>query len=603
MSKIKFKAEVQKLLNIVVHSLYSEKQIFLRELISNASDACDKLKYMSLINPTIKSPHGGFAITIKADTQQNTISIADNGIGMNKDDLINHLGTIAKSGTADFVANAKDNTASVDLIGQFGVGFYSAFMVAKKVEVTTKKSTEEQAYKWSSDGLGDFEISPTQKETNGTQITLFLKNEAKDYTDTVYLRHIIKTYSDHINYPIFLDLGADGQEQVNSSAAIWAKNKSEVTQKEYKEFYQHITKNFDQPLLTLHFKAEGAQEYSGLLYIPSTRPTNLFQPDNKRGLKLYVNKVFISDKVEGLIPNYLRFIDGVIDSSDLPLNISREMLQENALLEKIKTSITNRILKELSSKSKDKELYKTFWQNFGTAFKEGLYEDATNKEKIAELSRFYTTHNKDEITSLDEYISRATDKKEIFYTSGENKDIVYNNPQLEIFKANNIEVLLLSDPIDEFWIQTFSAYKGYSFKNISSSNTSLNITRDTKKADDQKIKELCQYLQEIYKDEVSQVVPTNNLVTSPALIRAQDGQMSLYLERLMKSNQQQIMYKSSRVLEINPYHKLIIKMSENIHSQQTKELAKIVIDLAKIAEGEPINDSSKFIATISALFS
>ncbi|MFI3240987.1 MAG: molecular chaperone HtpG [Alphaproteobacteria bacterium] len=602
MSKIKFKAEVQKLLNIVVNSLYSEKQIFLRELVSNASDACDKLKYMALINPELKGPKGGFKIVIKADEKEKTLTISDNGIGMNKDDLINHLGTIAKSGTADFVANASENSSTVDLIGQFGVGFYSAFMVANKVEVLTKKAGEDSAYLWHSEGFGTFEIVDAIKENNGSEIKLYLKDDAKDYFETVYLRNIIKTYSDHINYPIFLDLGENGEEQVNSSSAIWAKSKAEVTEKQYKDFYQHITKNFDDPWLTLHFKVEGAQEYSGLLYVPSTRPVNLFQPDNKRGLKLYVNKVFISDKVEGLIPNYLRFVDGVIDSSDLPLNISREMLQENVLLDKIKSSVTNRILKELEKKSNDKEAYKLFWNNFGTAFKEGLYEDVVNKETIAKLSRFYSTNSKDEFTSLDEYISRAGDKKEIYFTSGENKEILFNNPQLEIFKANNIEVLLFSDPIDEFWIQTFSSYKGYVFKNIFNANLDLNIARDAKKVEDAKLKELCEKLLEFYNGEVLEVKATENLVTSPALIRANNGQMSLYLERLMKANGQQMMFESSRVLEINPYHNLIIKMSDNLNGDNFNSQAKIILDLAKIAEGEPIKNGSEFISLVANAF-
>ena len=389
--KMNFQAEVGKLLDIVVNSLYSERQIFLRELISNASDACDKLKYLALTHPDIAKSAGEFKIAITPDAKNATLKIADNGIGMNKEDLINHLGTIAKSGTAEFVKNVKDNGSAVDLIGQFGVGFYSAFMVASKVEILTKKAGEDNAWSWESDGVSGFEIKEAKKESNGTEITLYLKDEDKNFTDTIYLRHIIRTYSDHIDYPIVLCLGEAGEETVNSGSALWARHKSEITSDQYKEFYHHISKNFDDPWLTLHFKAEGNIEYTGLLYIPSSAPYDLFQPDVKNGLKLYVNKVFISDKVEELMPHYLRFVKGVIDSSDLPLNISREMLQHSALLEKIKSGTVKRLLKELQKRVENYDDYLIFWQAFGAAFKEGIYEDFTNREEIAALSRFIST--------------------------------------------------------------------------------------------------------------------------------------------------------------------------------------------------------------------
>ena len=448
--KIEFQTEVAKLLDIVINSLYSEKYIFLRELISNASDACDKLKFWSLTNPDIKMA-GAFKITLTPDDKENTLTISDNGIGMNEDDLIHHIGTIAKSGTADFVKNMSDNGSAIDLIGQFGVGFYSAFMVAKKVEIITKKAGETQAYKWISDGLDGFEIEKAERETNGTDIKLFLKDDAKDFTDTVYLRHIVRTYSDHVEYPIVLDLGKAGEETINNASALWTRNKAEITEEQYKEFYHHISKNFDDPWLTLHFKAEGSIQYNALLYIPSTAPYDLFQPDRQQSLKLYVNKVFISDKIEGLMPAYLRFVKGVIDSSDLPLNISREMLQQNALLSKIRQGTVSRILKELKKRQSDYEDYLKFWNAFGVAFKEGIYEDFSNKEEVASLSLFASTNDENKLTTLDEYISRAKeDQKAIYYITGDDVPTLRNNPQLEAFREKALRFYCLSTRLMNF---------------------------------------------------------------------------------------------------------------------------------------------------------
>ena len=449
--KMEFRAEVNKMLDIVINSLYSEKQIFLRELISNASDACDKLKYLVLTHPDLAKSAANLQIKILPDAEKNTLKISDNGIGMNRDDLINHLGTIAKSGTADFVKNVKDNGSGIDLIGQFGVGFYSAFMVAEKVEILTRKAGEDKAWKWISNGTDGFEISEAQKESNGTEITLFLKEAEKQYTDTIYLRQIIRLYSDHIGYPIVLNLGKAGEETVNTGSALWARNKAEITKDQYNEFYHHVSKNFDEPWMTLHFKAEGNLEYTGLLFIPSTQPYDLFQPDRKNGLKLYVNRVFISDKVEELLPNYLRFVKGIVDSSDMPLNISREMLQQNPLVAKIRNGIVGRILKELKNRIGKYDDYMTFWNAFGAAFKEGIYEDFGNREEIASLSMFHSTSDQNKLTTLDDYVSRMKpEQKAIYYITGDDVKVADNNPQLEAFKANGIEVLLLVDPIDEF---------------------------------------------------------------------------------------------------------------------------------------------------------
>lgn len=602
--KQKFKTEVSKLLDIVINSLYSEKYIFLRELISNASDACDKLRYYSLMKPEVTKNNGEFKIIITPNAEENTLTISDNGIGMNKEDLVNHLSTIAKSGTADFVNNAKDNGSVVDLIGKFGVGFYSAFMVASKVEVVTKRAGEEQAYKWISNGVDGFEIEEAEKEKSGTDIKLFLKDDAKDFTDTIYLRHIIRTYSDHINYPIVLDLGKAGEETVNTGSALWTKNKAEITDDQYNEFYHHISRNFDTPWLRLHFKAEGNIEYTGLLFIPSEAPYDLFQPDRQQSLKLYVNRVFISDKVDDLMPAYLRFVKGIIDSADLPLNISREMLQQNALIAKIRSGTVSRILKELKKRSEDYDDYMKFWKNFGMAFKEGIYEDPANRVEIAELSRFYSTNSEDKLTSLDEYISRVKEgQTTIYYITGDDIPTLRNNPQLEAFKEKGLEVLLLTDPIDEFWVQTLTNFKGYPIKHVSQADVDLKFERKEPKADEGSLKKLTDFMAELFKDEVGKVVPTEKLTKSPVSLTVENGQMSIHLERLMRNHQQQTAFASSRILEVNPYHPLIIKLADSMFDDKERptveEVCRLLLDQAKIAEGEAISDSSFFSEKLS----
>lgn len=595
--KIEFKTEVNKLLDIVINSLYSEKYIFLRELISNASDALDKLKYWTLTNPDLQKPGEAYKITITPDKDHNTLTISDNGIGMNRDDLINHLGTIAKSGTADFVKNASDNGSAVDLIGQFGVGFYSAFMVADKVEILTRRAGEDKAWFWVSNGVDGFEIREAEKKTNGTEIKLFLKQDEKNYTDSIYLRQIIRTYSDHINYPIVLCLGKAGEETVNSASALWTRNKAEITPEQYKEFYHHVSKNFDEPWMTLHFKAEGSIEYTGLLYIPGTAPYDLFQPDRKQGLKLYVNRVFISEKVEELLPSYLRFVRGIIDSSDLPLNISREMLQQSPLIAKIRQGTVSRILKELKKRSKDYEDYKKFWDAFGIAFKEGIYEDFANREEIAGLSRFVSTNDTGKLTSLDDYIGRAQpEQKSIYYITGDDVKTLVNNPQLEAFKEKGLEVLLLTDPIDEFWTQTLGTYKTFAVKHVSQADIDLSFKREGQKAEEGDLKKLTDLLGEMFKNEVGKVTTTDKLTKSPVSLTVEAGQMSIHLERLMRNHQQQTAFASTRILELNPYHPLIIRLAEAMGDEALKpkveEVARLLLDQAKIAEGECISDPS-----------
>ena len=599
-----FQADVSKMLDIVINSLYSEKQIFLRELISNASDACDKLKYLALTHPDIAKASGAFRIVLTPDEKNLTLTISDNGIGMNKEDLIAHLGTIAKSGTAEFVKNAADNGSVCELIGQFGVGFYSAFMVADEVEIITRKAGEDKAWKWTSNGIDGFEIVEAKKDKNGTDIKLFLKKDEKNYVDTIYLRQIVRTYSDHIAYPIVLDLGKAGEETINTGSALWTRNKAEITDDQYKEFYHHISHNFDDPWLTLHFKAEGNIEYTGLLFIPSTAPYDLFQPDKKNSLKLYINKVFISDKLEELMPNYLRFVKGIIDSADLPLNISREMLQHSALIEKIKAGTVSRLLKELQKRAKNYDDYIKFWNNFGIVLKEGIYEDFKNREEIAAISYFHSTNYENKMTTLDEYIGRCDkEQKSIYYITGDDINIMRNNPQLEAFKQKGWEVLLLCDPIDEFWPQVLPNYKGYAVKHISQADADMSWKRDDKKADEGSLGKLCEFMQKLLSNEVGKVTPTEKLTASPVSLTVEGGQMSLHLERLMRNHQQQTMFASTRVLELNPYHPLIIKLADMVMDDKNKakveEVAKILLDQAKVAEGEVISDPSFYAEKIS----
>ena len=603
-NKQAFQADVSKMLDIVINSLYSERQIFLRELISNASDACDKLKYWALTNPQVAPFAQGFKITITPDDKALTLTIADNGIGMNDKDLADHLGTIAKSGTAEFVKNASAGGNTCELIGQFGVGFYSAFMAADKVEILTRKAGEDTAWRWTSDGIDGFAIEKAEKAACGSEIKLYLKKDAKDFVDTIYLRSVIRTYSDHIAYPIVLNLGKAGEETINKGSALWTKPKSDITPDQYKDFYQHLSHNFDEPWLTLHFKAEGNLEYTGLLYIPSNMPYDLFQPDKKHSLKLYINKVFISDKIEALLPNYLRFVKGIIDSADLPLNISREMLHYSPLLEKIKSGTVKRLIKELQKRAKNYDDYLKFWNNFGIVLKEGIYEDFTNRDDLAALAYFASTADAQRLTTLDEYISRCTsEQKAIYYLTGDDINILRNHPQLEAFKQKGIEVLLLTDPIDEFWPQVLTTYKDHTIKHISQADINMNWQRTEAKADAGSLQKLIDIMTELFKNEIGRISATERLTTSPVSLGVEAGQMSLHLERLMRNHQQGVAISSTRVLELNPYHPLIISLTQMTSSPdkraQIEEISRILLDMAKVSEGETLTNPAEYTAKIS----
>ena len=460
-----FQAEVSRLLEIVAHSLYSEKEIFVRELISNASDACDRLRYAALTEPALAEGDTEYRVTLTPDKPARALTIADNGIGMNREELIDNLGTIARSGTAAFVNQLSgDARKDMSLIGQFGVGFYSAFMVADQVEVLTRKAGESQGWRWVSDGKGEFTVEALPDAARGAKIVVHLREGEDDYLEPATLRRIVKTYSDHIGLPIILNDGGK-EETINTASALWTRPRSEITAEQYKEFYHHVGHSFDDPWLTLHSKAEGVLEYTSLLFVPSTKPFDLFDPERKSRIKLYVRRVFITDEATDLLPAYLRFLRGIVDSEDLPLNISREMLQSNPMVARIRQQLTRRVLSELAKKAGEAaDEYAKFWDNFGAVLKEGLYEDRDHREELLGLARFRST-TRDQLVSLDDYVGAMKPGQDAIYTiHGDNLDVIKKSPQLEGFRARGVEVLLMTDPIDEFWVPTIGQYKEKQFK-------------------------------------------------------------------------------------------------------------------------------------------
>ncbi len=605
-----FQAEVAKVLDIVIHSLYSNSEIFLRELISNASDACDKLRYALLTHPELAKQAGSFKITLTPDEGAKTLTISDNGIGMNKEDLVAHLGTIARSGSAEFIKSLTgDKQKDMALIGQFGVGFYSAFMVADKVTVHTKKAGDENGWLWESDGAGSFTIMPSEKKTLGTDITLHLKDDATDYLQPIRLRHLVRQYSDHISIPIILT--HDGKDEtINSSSALWLRNKSDITPVQYKEFYQNISHAFDEPWMTMHYRAEGAIDYTALMFCPTKPPFNLFQPDRKSNLQLYVNRVFISDDVPELMPHFLRFMTGVIDTADLPLNVSREMLQKTPVLGKIQRGIVRRIINELKNRSENVADYNKFWDAFGIVFKEGLYEPSDNREDIADLCRFYST-NGEELTTFADYVSRMkTGQEHIYYLTGTDLATLRTNPQLEGFVAREIEVLLLTDPIDEFWVQTYTEYKGKKIVSVMHALEDLDKikpvhTEDEKPLNKKTADKLIAKMKEVLGDKVSDIRTTDRLTKSPIALITPMGQMSMNLERLMRAHGQQTNFASERILEINPRHPLMHKLAELVDKTDSAEKLSdsiwVLYDQTLVAEGEPVSNPAEFTSRLNRL--
>ena len=601
-----FQAEVSRLLHIVANSLYSEKEIFLRELVSNASDACDRLRYLVLTDPKLTEDDPEFRITLSIDKKGRSLTIADNGIGMNREDLVENLGTIARSGTQAFVDQLTgDSSKDVALIGQFGVGFYSAFIVGDRVDVTSRKAGEEQAWTWTSDGSGEFSVAAAERDSRGTSVTVHLKKSEREFLEPDRLRHIVKTYSDHIPIPIRLD-GED--DKLNAAAALWTLPRKDVSESQYKEFYHHVGHAFDDPWLTIHARAEGKIEYTLLLFVPSVRPFDLFHPERRHRVKLYVKRVFITDDYEGLVPPYLRFLRGVIDSEDLPLNVSRELLQTSPVLTRIKSAVIRRVLTELKKKAeKEPEEFAKFWENFGAVIKEGIYEDPDQRENLLKIARLWSTTSGDELVSLDNYVERMKDGQEaIYYISGESLEGLRRSPQLEGFVARGVEVLLLTDAVDEFWVPAVQQYADKSFTSVTQGAADLDklplqdgdvAEGDGEGPSDSQTATLIALLKQILGDAVKDVRTSERLTDSAVCLVADEHDLDMHLARMLKQ-QGQLSELAPRVLEINPKHGLIRSLAQRATekgaSDALEDAAHLLLDQARIAEGEPLPDSAAF---------
>jgi len=609
--KHSFEAEVSRLLEIVAHSLYSEREVFLRELISNASDACDRLRYLALTEPELVKSDGAYRITLTADAAARTLTVADNGIGMSRTELIDNLGTIARSGTSAFVKNLSgDQRKDVALIGQFGVGFYSAFMVADKVEVLSRKAGETEAHLWLSDGKGDYTVDAATKDSHGTVVTLHLKADAAEFTDPARLRQIVRRHSDHIALPIVLyDQGKD--ETINAASALWLRPKSEITPEQYREFYHHAGHAFDEPWLTIHNRAEGTLEYTSLLFVPTSKPFDLFEPERKHRVKLYVRRVFVTDDCQPLLPSYLRFLKGIVDSEDLPLNVSREMLQSNPTLARMQVQITKRVLGELAKKAKDApDEYAKFWDNFGAVLKEGLYEDREHRDALLALARFRSTAG-DALVSLDDYVARMKPGQKAIYTiSGDTPERVARSPQLEGFRARGVEVLLLTDPIDEFWLPALGAYKETPFKSATRGAAELDSLAAEAKDKTEAVQtgsetaSLIALMKLSLGDAVKDVRVSTHLTDSVVCLVADEGDLDMRLERLLRQHEK-LDQASKRILEINPKHPLIARLADlagrDGAASALGDFAWVLLDQARILEGEQLPDPPAFARRLSDL--
>ena len=611
----KFEADTGKILDIVINSLYSEREIFVRELISNASDAIDKKKYLALTNKSINDTSDPFEIKIEVNSKENTIKISDNGIGMDEEDLINSLGTIARSGTKAFLEqfnkSKDDKKEDVNLIGQFGVGFYASFMVADKVEVLSKKAGIDQSWKWTSDGKSGYNIEKSDKKNSGTELILQLKKDAKEFLEGTRIQFVVRKYSDHISYPVkMLEVSKKDakEETINEASALWTRAPKDIKEKQYEDFFSHIGAGFGKPLLTMHNNTEGTVSYTNLLCIPSSKPFDLFNPDRKSSLKLYINRVFITDKCDNLIPAYLRFVKGIVDTQDIDLNVSREMLQNNPAVAKISKSLVGKILRELKKiADKDKAKYTQFWNEFGQVLKEGLYEDLERKDTLLELARFSNNEN-DDLISLEDYVN-AMDKnqKDIYYIAADTKSQALSSPHLEGFKSKGIKVLVMADPIDQFWLSMAGQFKEKNFVSITQGEIDLdNIksdkkdpkNKDTKKDDvDKRFTNLIAHLKASLGQNVKDIRLTSKLTDSPACLVADKGDMDVAMENLMK--QRDPNYQGApRILEINPEHALVEKMnkllSDKKHNNLVDDAGTLLFEQARMMEGKLPSDPTKF---------
>ena len=619
--KLEFQTEVSQLLKLMINSVYSEKEVFVRELVSNASDACDKLRYLANTKEKVMQDDPNLKVEININKKDGKISFIDNGIGMNRKDLINNLGTIARSGTAQFLKELKDSkTKDLSLIGQFGVGFYSAFMVSSEIHVTTRRAGEKKVWIWKSDGESKFSIMENDdlnllNSNRGTRIDLQIEKENKEFLDKIRIEQIIRKYSDHISIPILVTDGSekddDKLEPANSASAIWTRPKNKITKDQYKEFYNHVGQMFDDPWMTSHYKAEGKIEYTVLNFIPSTKPFDLYDPARENRLKLYVKKVFITDNCPDLVPPYLRFLRGVIDSEDLPLNISREMLQNNPVVTKIRSSLVKRTISDLRKKlNSDKTDYTSFWNSFGPVLKEGIYEDVERKESLLEIALFKQSASSELIT-LDDYISNMQKKqKDIYFITGDNYESIINNPSLEGYKSRNINVLILDDPVDSFWTSSTPSYKENNFKSVTQGIDDLDKLGKKTEEDikEKSVDSLLVFLKEKLKEKVKDVRVSKRLTDSPVCLVSDEGAMDPHLEKILKQHNQLNQGISLKIMEINPNHSLIKKLDKMSKNKDKigdlENIAILLYEQSKILDGDkptnPVEFSKKLIETISS---
>jgi molecular chaperone HtpG len=623
-----FQTEAKQLLQLMIHSLYSNREIFLRELISNASDAADKLRFESLKNSALLAGEGEIQIRIDHDSEANTITISDNGIGMSKDEVITNLGTIAKSGTADFISKLSgDESKDSQLIGQFGVGFYSAFIVADKVDVYTRRagSPDSEGVHWESTGEADFSIETVEKTTRGTQVVLHLKDDAKEFSEDARVRNIIKKYSDHIAIPVVMksvpmpEYDEEGNakeitaepvdEVVNNATALWTRSRSDISDEEYKEFYKLISHDFQEPLKWSHNRVEGKLEYNSLLYVPAKAPFDMYNRDADRGLKLYVQRTFIMDEAEQFLPMYLRFIKGVVDSNDLSLNVSREILQQDPAVDSMKSALTKRVLDMLAKMAKnDEAAYASFWLEFGQVLKEGPAEDFSNRDKIAKLFRFATTISEgaSQDQSLEGYIERMKEgQSKIYYVAAENLTTAKNSPHLEVFRKKGIEVLLLTDRVDEWLMGNLMEFDGKQFEDVGKGALDLGEldTEEEKKAADELAtanEGLVERIKAVMTDQVEEVRVTNRLTDSPACLVVGQGDMGAQMRRLLEQAGQAVP-ESKPIFEVNPEHPLVAKLDVEQDEDRFAELTNILFDQAQLAEGGSLEDPAAYVRRLNKL--
>ncbi|MDA3941519.1 MAG: molecular chaperone HtpG [Spirochaetia bacterium] len=617
MSKKKFKTEVSQLLHLIIHSLYSHKEIFLRELVSNASDALDKLKYLTLTDDNYKKLKFDPRIDIKfEDGDKKKLIITDSGIGMNEEDLDTQLGTIARSGTKNFLNTLSgDEKKDANLIGQFGVGFYSSFMIADKVEVLTQKAGEETAWLWTSDGENAYSIKEAEKESYGTKITLHLNEEGNEYASRWSLESLVKKYSDHIAFPIFLEYedstwegeGDDKKEkkeikieQVNAASALWKKSKSELNEEDYNEFYKTIGHDNEDPLLYIHTKAEGTLEYTTLFYIPKKAPFDMFQADYKAGVKLYVSRIFITDDEKELMPTYLRFLRGIIDSEDLPLNVSREILQKNKVLTNIKNSSVKKVLSELQKLSEgNQEKYIEFIEQYNRPLKEGLYSDFANRDALLELIRFKSTEIEGH-TSLAAYKERMKDdQKSIYYITGENEDTLRNSPLIEGYVKKGIEVLIMSDEIDEIVIPSIGTYKETELKSVNKSGTADDFKSDSDEETEKKVEPLLKKIKDALGDKVKDVVASKRLSDSPSCIVADENDPTVQMQQMLKAMGQGGAQEVAPILEVNPTHEIVEKLESVSDEDFIKDVSFLLLEQAMLMEGAELKKPAEFVKRLN----